>query len=296
MNITDCFLENGIKVTENVDTSKISSIKTGGCVRYGVYPESIGGLIKSVKICRLLDMKFKLIGGCTNTFFKDDSIDSAVIFTTKLEDNKICDGYARIDCGCSLSKILKSAADKNLEISNALFGIPGTVGGAMRNNAGAFDSEIGQTFIEGLFLNIETLEVVSLDRSDMMFGYRSSLLMKEPLVFLQGNFKTKSKERDLCVSDFKKYTKKRKATQPNLPSLGSFFKRSDGIIPAELIDKAGLKNYRINGAAISDKHAGFIVNLGNATSTDVDKLAGYVEERVKDLYNVTLQREAELVQ
>ena len=113
MNITDCFLENGIKVTENVDTSKISSIKTGGCVRYGVYPESIGGLIKSVKICRLLDMKFKLIGGCTNTFFKDDSIDSAVIFTTKLGDNKICDGYARIDCGCSLSKILKSAADKN---------------------------------------------------------------------------------------------------------------------------------------------------------------------------------------
>lgn len=296
MSLIHSFIENDIKASEGVDTSKISSIKAGGYAKYGIYPENLGSLIKAVKICLLLEIKFKIIGGCTNTFFKDGEYGGAVIFTKKLNRIKICDGYVSCECGCSLSKLLKTCANANLEISNNLFGIPGTLGGAVHNNAGAFGSEICESFSEGLFMNYETTEVMTLRCSDLQYAYRSSLLMREPLIFLQGKLSTKPKDTAICLKEFKKYAQMRRKKQPSAPSLGSFFKRSDNVVPAELIDKAGLKNYRVNDAAISDKHAGFIVNLGNATASDIDLLAKKVEAKIKDMYNVSLQREAELVE
>lgn len=296
MNLISAFLDNGIKATDDVDTSKISAIKAGGSARIGIYPETPGSLIKAIKICKLLELKFKVIGGCTNTFFKDGEYNGAVIFTKGIDDSKICDGYISAECGCSLTKLLKAAAQKDMEISNGLFGIPGTLGGALRNNAGAFGTEICESFIEGLFLNTDTLEVLTLSGRELDFGYRSSLIMREPLILLRGKLKVTDKKRIFCFNEFEKYSQKRRASQPCQPSLGSFFKRSGGIIPAELIDRAGLKGYRVNDAAVSEKHAGFILNLRCATANDINRLACEIEEKIKDTYNVKLLREAELVE
>ena len=295
MNVCDSFLQNGIKATENVDTSKISSIRAGGYAKYGIYPDNIGNLIKAVKICLLLDLRYKIIGGCTNTFFMDGLYDGVVIFTKNITHTEKHGEYILAECGCPLARLLKGAAEYDLEISNALFGIPGTVGGAIRNNAGAFGDEICESFIEGLFINTDTLEAVTLNKEDLKFSYRSSLLMNEPLIFLRGKFATKRKKKNLCIEEFEKYAAIRKATQPNLPSLGSFFKRCGDVIPAELIDRAGLKDFCINDAAVSNKHSGFIVNLGGASASDIDELASRVENSIKSIYGVQLIREAELV-
>ena len=295
MNFTYCFIENGIKASEDIDTSKISSIKAGGTARIGVYPETVAALIKAIRICRLIGLKFKIIGGCSNTFFADGCYDGVIIFTKSLDSVKIRDGYVSAECGCTITKLLKTAAESNLEVSDPLFGIPGTVGGALRNNAGAFGGEMAQVFKDGLFLNTDTLEVLRLKRDDMAFGYRCSVIGQEPLVFLNGSFCTRKGNQSLLRADFEKYAELRRGAQPALPSLGSFFKRCGDAIPAELIDKAGLKGQRVGNAAISDKHAGFIVNLGGATATDIDLLAKDVANKIKDKYNVELQREAELV-
>ena len=295
MNFTYCFIENGIKASEDVDTSKISSIKAGGTARIGVYPETVAALIRSIRICRLIDLKFKIIGGCSNTFFFDGYYDGVIIFTKYIDSVKICDGYVSAECGCTVAKLLKTAADSDLEVRSSLFGIPGTVGGALRNNAGAFDGEISQVFKDGLFMDTDTLEVFRLNGNDLDFGYRRSIIAHEPLVFLNGSFYASKRSKALIRDDFRKYAELRRTSHPSLPSLGSFFKRSGNTVPAELIDKAGLKGHRIGDAAVSDKHAGFIVNLGGATASDIDLLAENIKIKIKDKYNVELQREAELV-
>ena len=291
MNLISAFLDNGIKATDDVDTSKISAIKSGGSARIGIYPETPGSLIKAIKICKLLELKFKVIGGCTNTFFMDGEYNGAVIFTKGIDDSKICDGHISAECGCSLTKLLKAAAQKDMEISNGLFGIPGTLGGALRNNAGAFGTEICECFIEGLFLNTDTLEVLTLSGSELDFGYRSSLIMREPLILLRGKLRATDKKRIFCFNEFEKYSQKRRASQPCQPSLGSFFKRSDGIIPAELIDRAGLKGYRVNDAAVSEKHAGFLINRGGATCEDMLRLVEHVQNTVRERFGVELECE-----
>ena len=192
--------------------------------------------------------------------------------------------------------MLRAAADAGYSIANPLFGIPGTVGGAVRNNAGAFGCEIGDVFVDGCFLNTDKFEIITLSKNNLNFAYRYSEIMQKPLLFLSGRFRTVQSDRLYCLEDFNKYTRIRRSKQQNLPSLGSFFKRCGNIIPAELIDLAGMKSYRIMDAAISDKHAGFIVNIGAATAKDIDDLAKTVEHRIKTRFNAVLVREAELVE
>jgi UDP-N-acetylmuramate dehydrogenase len=118
--------------------------------------------------------------------------------------------------------------------------------------------------------------------------------MSEPLILLRGKLRATDKKRIFCFNEFEKYSQKRRASQPCQPSLGSFFKRSDGIIPAELIDRAGLKGYRVNDAAVSEKHAGFAVNLGGATAQDVLSLLQQVSDKVFENTGIRLEPEIRL--
>ncbi len=286
----------GIKYKESVDTSKISSIRAGGKVKIAIYPSDLNELIESIEICKAFLQRYKIIGGCTNTFFSDIGYDGAVVFTTALNKTTIKDSIITAECGSSLSSILRLAAAEEYQISGELFGIPGTFGGAVRNNAGAYGKELSDFFIDGCFYDPINSEIITLDSKSLSFEYRYSKLQKNGMVFLSGRLKAYRSKREKCFDEFKKYAQKRRTEQPLLPSLGSFFKRTNNVIPAKLIDNAGLKGYTVGGASVSQKHSGFIVNSANATSEDVNTLAEKIRQTVKEKYGVNLLREAEFVE
>lgn len=296
MILTDYLSKFGIKYKENLDTSKISSIRAGGKIKTAIFPSNNKDLIRAVEVCKALSKKYKIIGGCTNTFFADNGFFGTVIFTKNLNQISINNGSVIAGCGSSLSSILRLSASEGYEIAGELFGIPGTFGGAVRNNAGAFGKELCEFFIDGSFFDPINEKIITLTGEKLSFAYRYSDLQTNCLIFLSGKLKVYSSKKEKCFEEFKRYAKRRSTEQPSLPSLGSFFKRSGNIIPAKLIDDAGLKGYTVGGASVSQKHAGFIVNSANATAKDIVTLAKYIERTVKEKYGITLQREAEFVE
>ncbi len=285
----------GTLYKRDVLTSRLSSIKAGGIAKYILYPKNPQELILLLKLCRSLQIRYKILGGCTNTFFCDSGFDGAIISTKKMTDVFPSERAMIAEAGVPLVSMLKKARDFNLELKSELFGIPGSVGGAIRNNAGAFGTDISEIFLGGEFYDPLRDKVIYLNSNDLEFSYRYSLLGREPLVFLRGSFKAKKNDSGCISEGFLHFLNKRKSAQPTCASLGSFFKRSANIIPAQLIDKAGLKGKSIGDAEISKKHAGFIINNGKATADEIDRLAKLAENTVFEKYNVRLVREAELI-
>jgi UDP-N-acetylmuramate dehydrogenase len=175
------------------------------------------------------------------------------------------------------------------------YGIPGTVGGAVFMNAGAYGGEISEHFIRGRFLNGKN-EIVTLNSDELEFGYRKSRLMREELILISAEFKAANGEKDEIRAKMDELMQKRKSKQPlDFPSCGSAFKRPEGYFAGALIEQCGLKGYSIGGARVSEKHAGFIINGGNATATDVIKLLEYVAETVFKNTGVMLEPEIRVI-
>ena len=295
MNISEYFDKYRICYVKNFTTSRLSSIKVGGSAKYVLYPKCNEELIESIKLCIAFSEQYKIIGGCTNTFFSDEGFDGIIICTKLLVEVEASEHSIICNAGASLASVLKKSAYTGLDIASGLYGIPGSVGGAVRNNAGAFGASISEAFESGMFYDSESNKLLNLDNSDLYFSYRSSLLQKKNIVFLSGKFKCFRRKKEEIFKEFECTIQKRRATQPNHPSLGSFFKRSGETVPSILIDQAGMKGMQIGGARVSEKHAGFIINVGSATASDVNNLADKVEKEIFKKYGIHLIREAELV-
>ena len=295
MNLLDFLKTVNVYCEKNSDTSKITSIRAGGKAKYILYPKSIDDLIVIIKSLKMLRQKYKIIGGCTNTFFSDMGYDGVIVSTKCIKGKNVSGDSISVCCGESLASLLQYCAANGYNIAAELFGIPGTLGGAVRNNAGAFGKDISDSFISGEFFDCDSYNIFTLSKREMQFSYRSSILQKENLVFLHGNFKIEPLAVDIIKNNFRDVVNKRIASQPTEPSLGSFFKRSNEIIPSKMIDLAGLKGTRVGDAEISKKHAGFIVNRGCASANDINELAILVEKTIFEKYGIRLLREAEYV-
>lgn len=291
-----CILsELGIEHYENYNTAALSTIKAGGFAALIAYPKSQTELISLIRIAKAFPIKYKVIGGCSNTYFSDSGFDGMIISTKKLDCFTKKGNLLTLDAGFTLSSAIRSCAYDSIRFLPSLFGIPGTVGGAVRNNAGAFGEELSEAFVEAKLYNPENDKILFLNSEDMMFSYRNSILQNSSLVLLSASFSVQYDDKSTLLRIISKTSEQRRAKQPSSPSLGSYFKRSADVIPAKLIDEAGLKNTFIGGACVSPKHAGFIVNLGNATATDVKKLSEYVADRIFSIYGIMLTPEAEYV-
>lgn len=295
MTFTETLYNLNIEYKRNVCTAELSSIKVGGNAKYTVYPKTADELVLSIKTANAFSEKNKLIGGCTNTFFADEGYDGVIIRTKKLNKLDINGGSISAEAGVSLSALMRLGASADLDLGDGLFGIPGTLGGALHNNAGAYGKEISDVFEYGFFYDAERDKVIKLGKNELSFSYRSSILQKENLIFLSGKLQGKARASEEIKRNFQNVIKKRRMLHPTEPSLGSFFKRTDGVIPAFLIEKAELKGKRIGAAAVSTKHAGFIINTGGAASYEVDTLAKEIETTILKRFGVTLVREAEFV-
>lgn len=282
-------------VKYNEPMSKHTSFKVGGNAEYFVEIYDIDILKRIVDFSKNNNLVINVVGNGTNLLVLDSGIKGLVIryVANKIE---IIDNYVSVDAGV-LNGILAQELLKN-ELSGFEFasGIPGTIGGAVFMNAGAYGSEIKDIIEEVTYFDMRDKTVHIICNNECKFDYRKSIFSEMDTVILNAKLRLNKSSYDLIKKKMDEYRDKRISTQPlNKPNAGSTFKRGDGFITAQLIDEAGLKGFSIGGARVSEKHAGFIVNDNNATAKDIIELIEYVKKTIYEKYNKKIEVEVRIL-
>jgi len=286
--------ENEIKLNEPMKYH--TSFRIGGPADIMVLPTNQEQVKNIVKICRDYGIPFFVMGNGTNLLVRDEGIRGVVIkLAQNFNDAQVHKNIVKCKAGMSLSMAAKIALENSLSGLEFAHGIPGTIGGAAVMNAGAYDGEMADVIRKVTVLDLDG-NVYELPKSQLEYGYRTCNLQNGDRILLEVELELKPGNYDDIKRKMEDFSLRRKAKQPlNLPSAGSAFKRPPGNYAGALIEQAGLKGYRIGDAMISDKHAGFIVNIGNATFEDVMKLIKYVQKQVKEKFNVELESEIKIL-
>ncbi len=284
------------KIETDVFLSKYTTYRAGGLARGIVYPKDIDSLVRTIKILKKHSIKYKILGNGSNLLFSDKVYEGILIKLSELDHVEFFNNKVRVGAGFSLVKLSLMAAKKGLTGLEFASGIPGTVGGAVFMNAGAYKSDMGYIVQEVKVLTPD-FKIITLENKEMDFHYRTSFLKKHPdYICLEVVIRLKRGERSAIESVIKDRRKRRVLSQPlEYPSAGSVFRNPDGMFAGEMIEKLGLKGLKKGGAMVSRKHANFIVNKDNASSRDIKELIDYVHSRVKDEYKVDLKVEQEFV-
>ncbi len=271
-----------LRISENTSCKQLTTFKVGGCCT-AVFPSTVDALRSCIEILKENNIKFIVIGNGSNIVFDDDGYDGIVVVTTELKqfvisENKIC-----AECGAPLHAICTAACNASLSGLQFAYGIPGTVGGAVFMNAGAYDGEIKDCVVDVTCFDPQTSNFITLTKEECDFSYRHSAFEDNGLIIVRANFELCHGNKDEIKREMSEIIAKRRDKQPlNYPSAGSAFKRYPGRYTAKMIDEAGLKGYSVGGAQISEKHAGFIINRENATCRDIQELVDTVKSAIKD--------------
>ena len=269
----------GSEITENYPMKYLTSIKIGGNAKYFIKPYDIEGYIKSLKYLNEEELSFKVVGNMSN-IIPGDFYDGVLVSTNYLNSIKICDENVYVEPGLQINSLIKVLANRGFGGLEFLSGLPGTVGGAVYMNAGAFSGEIKDIIEEVYLSNLSGKEkIFSLE--DMVFSYRNSIL-KEKKLFIKGvKFKIIKKPKAQIYEKAKKILRRRLEKQPlNKYNSGSVFMRPfKTFYVGSTIDKLKLKGFTVGDAQVSSKHAGFIINNKNATQLDVKILI----EKIQDI-------------
>lgn len=284
-----------LSIKENCSLAPYCSMKAGGNAKYICFPENIEELRAVISHMQSKNERILVLGNASNTLFSDDGYDGAVIFTSYIKDTKIYKNSITASCGVSLTSLSVLAADNSLAGLEFAYGIPGTVGGGVFMNAGAYGGELSDCFYEAVCLNSKLKEVI-LTKKDMNFSYRKSVLSDNDYILLYASFNLRKGNITEIKSKMEEYINRRKEKQPlEYPSCGSTFKRPKGNFAGALIEQCGLKGYSIGGASVSAKHAGFIINKNNASANDIIKLIDYVSDHVFEKTGVRLEPEVKII-
>ena len=286
-------LLDGLELRMNEPMAKHTSFRVGGGAEVMAFPKNVRELAELLKVSALLDCKCAILGAGTNVLAPDEGLSGLVICLKDCLDGMeaLPDTRIRVMAGVTMSRAAVFAANLGLSGLEFAHGIPGTIGGGIYMNAGAYGGEISQV--------CDRVEVMDrqgnsrwLRNAEMGFSYRHSVLETADDLVIAAEFTLTPAEPEAIKARMKELIGKRSASQPlNLPSAGSAFKRPKGGYAAALIDQAGLKGFRVGNAGISDKHAGFAVNLGGATANDVKELLQTVSDRVFEQTGIRLEPE-----
>ncbi len=285
------------KVEENVLLSKYTTYKVGGKARAIVYPKNISSLTRLIKLLKSEEVTYKVIGNGSNLLFSEKKYDGIIIKLSEFDEIKFLNGNKiRVGAGYPLMKLSSLAAKKGLTGLEFASGIPGSVGGSVFMNAGAYKSDMGYIVKEVKVLTPD-LKVITLENKEMNFHYRSSFLQKHPnFICLEVVIKLEKGNKQAIEEVIKERRKRRMESQPlEYPSAGSVFRNPTGMFAGEMIENLGLKGKKIGGAMVSKKHANFIINYKKATSNDIKKLIDLVHDEVLEKYKVDLKIEQEFV-
>lgn len=275
-----------MEIISGYSMAKATTFKCGGMAKWFVCPADIFEFASILKLHQ--GKKLFILGNGSNTICPDEGYDGLVICTKDLNKMVIENDLVVCECGVDLFKLNIFLAENNLSGIEWSYGIPGTVGGAVIMNSGAFGSSMSD-YIDKveIFVNNKT-KIMKIDQLD--FSYRKSCLQGYPVFRVWLKLNKDNKEKITALQNY--YYNERKSKQPiSYPSAGSVFKRKENIIPAKIIDKLGLKGVKIGGAEVSTIHSGFIVNKDGATATDVLRLVKLIQETVLNKENILLEKE-----
>ena len=282
----------GIEYREKENMSHHTSFKIGGAADVYLCPETKEQLREIIKTSREENIPYTIIGNGSNLLVSDEGIKGAVISTIKFNKIKLIDEntlYA--ESGASLTAVCLAAKEAGLTGLEFAYGIPGSIGGALFMNAGAYGGEM-KDVIESAESITKSGEIVNRSLDEINLGYRHSVYRENDEVILGVTLRLQKGDRDTIFAKMTELMSKRKNSQPlNYPSAGSTFKRPVGGYAAALIDECGLKGLSVGDAEVSEKHAGFVINKGNATAKDVLSLVEIIKERVFSEKNIMLETE-----
>ena len=279
----------------NESLKKHTTYGIGGPADLMIFPKSKQDLIKVIEIINENKIQLTILGSGSNVLVSDNGIRGAVIsLKNSLKKIEVDENILYAECGTMLGKIVKHAVKNNLIGLENLNGVPGTLGGALIMNAGAWGGEISENLIHVEVINSKS-EIQKIQKKDLNFSYRQSSFNKDDIL-LSAKFNLKKADKDIIKENFIEAQSGRKKSQPlNKRSAGSLFKNPKNNSAGKLLDEAGLKGFSIGDAKISEKHANFFINDGDATSKDMLMLIKKAHKEVKDKFNVNLSLEVKLM-
>ena len=272
-----------------------TSFRTGGPADWFIIPDTPEELAAVISVCRRLDASWCVIGNGTNLLAGDLGYRGAIISMERFQKLEICGNRVSAGAGLLLSRLANGACKEGLAGMEFAAGIPGTVGGAVVMNAGAYGGEISR-ILESVTVLDEDGRLSKRQAEELELGYRTSRFQRTGEIVLEAEFLLVPGAQDEIRARMEELAKRRKEKQPlEYPSAGSTFKRPEGYFAGQLIEKAGLKGFCLGGAAVSEKHAGFVINKENATSADILALCEEVRRRVKENSGQDLELEVRLL-
>ncbi len=285
------------RVIEHVPLNEYTTYRVGGIARALVIVDDKETLKKLIRFLEEKKMKWKILGNGSNLIFQDGFYDGILISLSNLNQIEINDTFITVEAGYPLPKLAMKAAKSSLTGLEFAAGIPGTVGGALFMNAGAYKSDMGYVVKEVTFLDDNLEEKVFTNR-ECDFHYRTSYFKKHPkCICLSTTISLKHGMKEAILAVMEDRRKRRVESQPlEYPSAGSVFRNPEGDYAGRLIESLGYKGKMFGGAMVSEKHANFIINKNHATASDIIRLIHDIQKRVKKEYGIDLKLEQEIVE
>lgn len=284
----------GCTVKEAEPMCAHTSFKIGGAAEYFVSTADLIQAALILRYCHEQQIPLLVLGNGSNLLVSDNGIDGVVLRVDAAAID-VNGTYMTVQAGASLTRACLTACERGLSGLEFAYGIPGTMGGGVYMNAGAYGGQLSDVVRSATALTANG-EVVELTAEQFNFAYRHSVLMEQPLTVWSVMLELTPDDSAVIRSHMEEHMAARKAKQPlEYPSGGSFFKRPEGHFAGALIEQCGLKGFTVGGAQVSEKHAGFVINRGGATCADVMELCRQVQEKVKKTFDVCLEREVQLV-
>jgi len=289
-------LTNYCEAKENESLSAHTTFKIGGTAKLAVFPDSAEALAGAIKTIKENKMNYILLGAGSNVLICENYFDGAAVITSKMAAAAADGEYIYADCGVPLNKLANLAKERSLSGLEFAYGIPGTLGGAVYMNAGAYGGQMSDVVYSSEYIDAATLETKTISRHE--FAYRTSVYGKnKDYIMLSAVLKLKRGEKSEIEYQMNKNMAARREKQPlEYPSAGSAFKRGDGYFAAKLIDECGLKGCAVGGAQVSEKHAGFIINKNGASFSDVVKLIEHIQSAVYAKTGINIEREIKIIE
>lgn len=286
---------NNIKFMKSEPMKNHTTFKIGGPAKYIFMPDGAEDIKKVVDYCKYNNEKYIIIGNGSNVLFMDEGYDGVIIqIYSNMNNISVQDNCIYAQAGALLSKIASCAKDNSLTGMEFAAGIPGTLGGAVAMNAGAYGGEM-KDIIDYVDILEKNGDIVRYSCDKMNFGYRHSIVDNDKIV-VGASIRLKYGDKTAIADKMNELKDARVSKQPlEYPSAGSTFKRPEGYFAGKLIQDAGLKGYKVGGAMVSDKHSGFVINYNNATAGDVLTLIDDVKKKVYDMFGVELEPEVKII-
>ena len=294
--IAEEFINTSLSVSTNEPMSRHTSFQIGGTADIFISATSTDDIKKALRLSKKLGLPYHIIGNGTNILVSDSGIRGGVIqIKNGISDIKVENDMIYAGAGALLSSVASAATKHSLSGFERLGGIPGSIGGAVFMNAGAYEAQIGDILVSSSYIDSNG-ECGIYNADEHCFGYRKSIYTDTDKIITGAVFKLKSAPLEQIKAEASEYAKRRRDKQPlTFPSAGSVFKRPEGHFAAALIEQAGLKGFCIGGACVSEKHAGFIINTGGATARDVIDLILHIKQTVYEKSSIMLECEIKML-